>query len=107
MLFNGKQKDNSHFLYNLAKDDNKVLITHLRDKIAEFMEWYGQFKNRTPIKTFDLYSHDFACSKNCKIDLSTKFNLIGMLYTDDEVTKILEEEAERFQIPLELNKRKT
>jgi hypothetical protein len=104
LSFNGKSRNNSLYTYNLQKETQEQLDAKLREKIVDFFGFYAQFVNKAPIKNFEIYTSDFLCLNNCKMDrVSTKVSLIGMLYPLAVVRKILDEEAQKFGILIEVN----
>jgi hypothetical protein len=104
LSFNGKSRNNSLYTYNLQKENQEQLDGKLREKIVDFFSFYSQFVNKAPIKNFEIYTSDFLCLNNCKMDrISTKVSLIGMLYPLVVVRKILDEEAQKFGISIEIN----
>ncbi len=102
VLFNGKQMDTSQFLFNVKRDSNDALKSKLRQKISEFFKWYSEFQNKSLIKSFEVYSQDFVCKNGCKLDLTTKFSLIGLIFDHDDVVDMITEEAEKYKIPIDL-----
>lgn len=103
LSFNGKARNTSLFTYNTQKESDQDLLRKLREKVVDFMGWYSEFNNKTPIKAFEIYSGDFICSTGCKIDMiTTKVSVVGVLYTPAQVRQILEEEATKFGIEVEL-----
>ena len=104
LSFNGKSRNNSLYTYNLQKETQQQLDAKLREKIVDFFGFYSQFVNKAPIKNFEIYTSDFLCLNNCKMDrVSTKVSLVGMLYPLAVVRKILDEEAQKFGISIEVN----
>jgi hypothetical protein len=104
LAFNGKSRSTSLYTYNLQKETHDQLLAKLRDKVVDFFSFYSEFNNKSPIKTFEAYSADFLCVNNCKIDMiSTKVSVVGVIYTADEVRKILLEEANKFGLKIEVN----
>jgi hypothetical protein len=104
LSFNGKSRNNSLYTYNLQKENQEQLDAKLREKIVDFFGFYSQFVNKAPIKNFEIYTSDFLCLNNCKMDrVSTKVSLIGMLYPLAVVRKILDEEAQKMGISIEVN----
>lgn len=102
LAFNGKSRNTSLFTYNLQKEGQDQLLVKLRDKVVDFFSFYSEFKNRTPIKTFEAYSADFQCASGCKIDMmSTKVSVIGVVFKQADVKKILLEEGKKFGIEIE------
>lgn len=104
LSFNGKSRNNGLFTYNLQKESAEDIHKKLKDKIFEFFAWYNEFQNKPPIKSMEIFSGDFQCTNNCKIDLiNTKVNLIGVLFTFKEVKKLMDDEAKKFGIEIELS----
>lgn len=104
LAFNGKSRNNSLFTYNLQKESHEQLLTKLREKIVDWMSFYSEFVNKDPIKTFEAFSADFVCINNCKIDLvNTKVSVINLMYSPQEVKKLLKEEGQKFGIDVEVN----
>lgn len=102
LSFNGKQRNTSLFTYNLQKETQEQLDQKLREKIVDWMSFYSEFANKTPIKHFEVYSADFVCTNNCKIDImNTKVSVIGILYPMIEVKNMLHSEGQKFGIPVE------
>lgn len=104
LSFNSKSRNTSLYTYNLQKETQEQLLLKLREKIIDFFSFYSEFKNKTPIKTFECYSGDFLCTNNCKIDmLNTKVSVVGVIYSVAEVKALLQEEGKKFGIDIEVN----
>jgi hypothetical protein len=68
------------------------------------MKYYAQFVHKKPITKITALSSDFECSNRCKIDfINTKVSVIGLLISQEEVTLIANEEAERFKVEINLS----
>ena len=103
LAFNGKSRNNSLFTYNLQKETHEQLLAKLREKIVDWMSFYSEFTNKTPIKTFEAYSADFICTNNCKIDmLNTKVSVVNLVYSVQEVKGMLKEEGQKYNIEIEV-----
>lgn len=104
LAFNGKARNTSLFTYNLQKETHEQLLAKLREKIVDFFEFYDKFENKTPIKTFEVYSSDFQCTSGnkCKIDINTKVSVIPLLYSPSEAKVLLKEEAKKFNIEIDI-----
>ncbi len=103
LAFNGKSRNNSLFTYNLQKETHEQLLAKLREKIVDWMSFYSEFANKTPIKTFEAYSGDFVCTNNCKIDmLNTKVSVVNLIYPAQEVKALLKEEGQKYGIEIEV-----
>jgi predicted RNA-binding protein with PIN domain len=103
LAFNGKSRDTSLFTYNLQKETHEQLLAKFREKVVDFLSFYSEFANKSPIKVFEAYSSDFQCKDGCKIDMSTKVSVVNLLFSPKEVKTILKEEAQKFQIIIDLN----
>lgn len=103
LAFNGKSRNNSLFTYNLQKETHEQLLAKLREKIVDWMSFYSEFNNKSPIKTFEAFSGDFVCTNNCKIDmLNTKVSVVNLIYTAAEVKALLKEEGQKYGIDIEV-----
>jgi hypothetical protein len=104
LAFNGKSRNTSLFTYNLQKETHEQLLAKLREKIVDWMSFYSEFANKTPIKTFEAFSADFLCTNNCKIDIvNTKVSVINLIYSAQEVKTMLKQEADKYGINVEVN----
>ena len=103
LAFNGKSKETSLFLYNISKDKPDDVKKNVAEKFDDFFKWYASFKNADPIKNIELYSNDFTCSNNCKILLTTKITVVGLLITQKDVHEIANEVAIKYNLQLQLN----
>jgi hypothetical protein len=103
LTFNGKSRNTSIFTYNLQKDTQEQLDAKLREKIVDFLSFYSELMNKTPIKHFEVYSADFVCTNSCKLDLNTtKVSVIGVIYPSSLAKKIIEEEGKKFGIDIDV-----
>lgn len=103
LAFNNKSRNTSLFTYNLQKETHEQLLAKLREKIVDWMSFYSEFNNKTPIKTFECYSGDFICTNNCKIDmLNTKVSVVNLIYSAQEVKSMLKEEGQKFGVEIEV-----
>lgn len=102
LSFNGKSRNTSLFTYNLQKETQEQLDAKLREKIVDFFSFYSEFANKTPIKVFEAYSADFVCTNNCKLDImNTKVSVVGIMYPQQKVRAMLNEEGKKFGIEIE------
>lgn len=103
LAFNNKSRNTSLYTYNLQKETHEQLLAKLREKIVDWMSFYSEFVNKTPIKTFEAYSGDFVCTNNCKIDmLNTKVSVVNIIYSAAEVKAMLKEEGQKFGVEIEV-----
>lgn len=104
LTFDGKSKSTSLFYYNLKEETQVSLNKKLREKIAEYFEYYNNFQNKTRIKEVYIFSSDFKCANSCAISLEQKFSVINLVIPSDDFFDILEEEADKYDIDIDLNK---
>lgn len=102
IYINGKKMDAGHFLFNTGKDTPDELLSNFSDKLEEFFQWYGNFQNKEPIKTVDIVSSDFTCEKKCRIDLTFKGSVIGILIPQGFLAKRLKELSQDYDIRLDV-----
>lgn len=98
LAINGKQMDTGRFLYNLAEDGTDVLLQRLQEKIDQFFKWYMTFQNRHPITEIQLTTTTGVCAKGCKIPAGNKYSVIGVVYKEKEIKKILEDLGKKYSI---------
>lgn len=103
LAFNGKSRSTSLFTYNLQKETQEQLLEKLREKIVDFLSFYSEFNNKVPIKNFEAYSADFICSSGCKVDMNSKFSVIGLVYTISEIKSVLTDEGKKFGIEIQVS----
>jgi hypothetical protein len=105
LAFNHKSRNTSLFTYNINKESIEEIKLKLKEKIVDYISWYSEFKNKATIKEFEIYSGDFQCIRNCKIDMiQTKVSVIGSLFDKDEVYEMLESECKKFKVEIKLVK---
>jgi hypothetical protein len=103
--FNGKSRNTSLFTYNLAKDSPNDLDKKMRERIADFMDWYNEFQNKAVLEKFEALSSDFQCTNNCKIDyVHTKISVVGLMFKFDQVKQMIEEEAQKRNLETKIKK---
>ncbi len=99
LAFNGKARNTSLFTYNLQKETQEQLLLKLREKVEDFMKFYGDFANKEVIKKVEVYSGDFQCVNDCKIDLlATKVSVVNLIFAPADVRQILSEESKKYGI---------
>lgn len=104
MTFDGKAKSTTQFYYNIKEETSITLNKKLRSIIADYFEYYSQFQNKTIIKEIFAFSSDFKCAQGCAMSLEKKFNILGLVIEKEDFLSILEEEAENYDISLDMNK---
>lgn len=105
LSFNGKSRNTSIYTYNLQKETQEQLNAKLREKIVDFFTFYSGLVHKDPIKNFEAYSTDFACTNKCKIDkMNTKVTVVGVIYPIMTVQLILQEEAGHFGLEIKISK---
>jgi uncharacterized protein with ParB-like and HNH nuclease domain len=103
LAFNGKSRSTSLFTYNLQKESHEQLLAKLKERMVDFLSFYSEFNNKTPIKTFEAFSSDFQCTSGCKNDPNSKFSVIGLVFTNDEAKNLLEQEGKNFGVEIKLS----
>lgn len=88
--------------YNLAQDKDTDLLNKLEEVIEDYFLYYSKFQNKDPIKYIEAYSIDFKCFHKCVITLTNKVNVIGVLFSLNEIQDVIKKCAAKYQIPLEL-----
>ncbi|MAX65504.1 MAG: hypothetical protein QF441_04110 [Bacteriovoracaceae bacterium] len=102
LLFNGKAKSTSQFFYNLSQDKDEELLQKIEDVVKDYFIYYSGFQNKDPIENIDAYSIDFKCENKCVININHKVNVIGLLFSQDELNEIVERLAKKYNIPIDL-----
>lgn len=103
--FNGKSRNTSLFTYNLAKDKPSDLDKKMRERIADFMDWYSEFQNKEVLEKFEALSSDFQCTNSCKIDyVHTKISVVGLMFKFDQIKQMIEEEAQKRNLETKIKK---
>lgn len=104
MTFDGKSKSTSQFYYNLKEETQLSLNKKLREKVAEYFEYYSNFQNKSVIKEIYIFSSDFKCANSCAISLEQKFSVVNLVIKAQDFLDIIEEEAKKYDIEIDLNK---
>ena len=104
MTFDGKSKSTSQFYYNLKEETQLSLNKKLREKVAEYFEYYSNFQNKSVIKEIYISSSDFKCANSCAISLEQKFSVVNLVIKAQDFLDIIEEEAKKYDIEIDLNK---
>jgi len=104
MTFDGKAKSTTQFYYNLNEETQITLNKKLRATINDYLAYYNNFQNKSTIKEVFAFSSDFRCANGCAISLEKKFSIINLVIPKDDFFEILEEESEKFEIELNLDK---
>ena len=101
ILFNGKQMTSGQFIFNLEDQRIDQIQSLIKEKLKEYFEWYGNLKNKTPIKSIDLLSEDFKC-ESCSSDANLgKLSIIDILMTENMLRKIIDEYSSTYEVPLD------
>lgn len=102
VTFDGKSKSTSQFYYNLKQDTDEEILTKAREVITDYFTWYATFQNKDPIRNVEMTSCDFKCSTGCKLNISHRLNIIGLIFTAEEVKNLIQEEASKQNLQLDL-----
>ena len=106
VVLNHKQMDRGRFLYNLDRQSQHEVNEEFKKKVVDFFRWYSNFKNQDPIEHIEIYSNDFYCTNGCPIGPNDKFSLIGELINYSVVVEVITEIAKKYEIGVELPKKK-
>lgn len=101
LTINGIQMDSGRFLYNLGTQTKKEIANELKAKLEIFFKWYASFKNREPINKLDISSSDFYCEDGCSLGIGKRFNVIGILVSEDSIKQILNELGDKYNISID------
>jgi len=102
--FNGKHRDNSLFTFNFTKETPLKMEKNLIQKIDEFLSWYSHFNNKNKITVFEAVSSDFVCDNKCQIDGNTKISVIGPIFSNETIVKIINPLCEKYKIECDITK---
>lgn len=103
IAINGKQMDAGRFLFNLESDDKiKQLKPALKTKVQEFFKWYSGFQNRDPVTIIAIDTSDMQCEEGCVISAKNRFSIIDVLISKAELLEVLEVEAKKYNIEIQL-----
>lgn len=102
LTFNHKAKATSQFFYNLNEDSDADILNKLELVVKDYFTYYSNFQNKDPIKTVEAVSIDFKCQKKCVLSVNNRVNVIGLIFSKEEVHTIMKKLAPRYQIPLDL-----
>ncbi len=103
IAINGKQMDAGRFLFNLETDDKaKQFKPALKSKVQEFFKWYSNFQNKEPVNIVAIDTSDMVCEEGCVITAKSKFSIIDVLLTKSELLELLDQEANRWGIEIQI-----
>ena len=100
--FNGKSKSTSQMFYNLSQDKDEEILQKLEAVIKDYFVYYSGFQNKDVIQFIDCYSIDFKCSNKCVISVNNKVNVIGLIFSQNELKEIADRLAKKYDIPIDL-----
>ena len=100
-LVNGKQQDSSRILYNIDKDP-EIFHDDFYKALENFMKWYLNFKNRSPITKFSMYTNRFSCDSGCSFSGNTRFSVVNILISSDDIIKFINMAGKKYGIEVNL-----
>ncbi|MBD65778.1 MAG: hypothetical protein CME62_11260 [Halobacteriovoraceae bacterium] len=100
--FNGKAKATSQMFYNLKEDTEEELLAKLDHVIKDYFEYYQGFQNKDPIRNVEATSIDFKCSNGCTLSVNNRVNIIGLIFSRNELVASLKKFAPQYGLQLEL-----
>lgn len=101
LTFDGKAKNNSQFYYNLNQETIDDVFKKFSEVVEDYLKWYKTFNNRPPIKEVQAISSDFICSNGCKLNISHKLTVEGVLLDKIHLQKIVTELAAKHEIEVD------
>jgi hypothetical protein len=104
LTFDGKAKSTTQFYYNLKEETPINLNKKLRNVVRDYFQYYSEFQNKNTIKEVYAFSSDFRCANGCAMSLEKKFNILDLVIDKDDFFNILDEEAEVYELEINLNK---
>ncbi len=103
IAINGKQMDAGRFLFNFeTQEKSNQFKPALKAKVEEFFKWYSNFQNKEPVNFVAIDTSDMVCEEGCVISANSKFSIIDILLTKDELRQVLDQEAKRWGIEIKL-----
>lgn len=103
IAINGKQMDAGRFLFNLENEEkSKQFKPALKIKVQEFFKWYSSFQNKEPINLVAIDTSDMMCEHGCVITAKSKFSIIDILLSKNELLELLDQEANRWGIEIKI-----
>lgn len=104
VAFNQKSRNTSQFFYDLKRDRTQDIDEKFRKVVKDYFSWYASFQNKSAIKTVELTTMDFVCSRGCKMNQSCRMSAIDLIILYENVKKIVEEEGNHYKIPIALER---
>ncbi len=101
-IMNGKHQDTSQLLFSLENDNDKKIPGDFKNKIAEFMKWYSQFKNRSPIASIQVFTNNYYCKNKCAFSANLKFSIVDILIPAKEIVQIIKDTGKEYGIEVTL-----
>lgn len=101
LSFNKKSRTTSQLFYNLKTEKEAELLNKFRTVVRDYFQFYSGFQNKDPIKEVTTYSSDFVCSTGCRLSHNQQISVLGLLINKTELLQMLNEEASKFNIPID------
>lgn len=101
LLFDGKKKESSAFLFNLKSDTEEDINNHLLRCLNDYFKWYGSFNHKNPISMVEAISGDFKCVDGCPSDPNFKPSVVGIIINPKIFEEYVKDSAASFGIELD------
>lgn len=102
LVINGKKMDSGRFLFNFDDMTKDEILQNFIEKLESFFKWYSNFTNKDPIALVELYTNDVSCMDSCKIPIGHYVSVIDLLIDKKTLTGLLEEQAEKYKLSIEI-----
>lgn len=102
--FNGKSKSTSQFYYNMAQDRDKELLEKIDEVVKDYFVYYSGFQNKETIKKVEATSIDFVCSNKCVLNVNHRVDVIGLLFSKEEIRSALTKMGQKYGVDVQLEK---
>ena len=99
IFFDGKKKASGVFIFNIKEQRADQIYQVIKEKLEEYFIWYGEFKNKEPLKKIDLFSSDFLCEKGCT--LNNNLSVVGILISENKFKSLVHKLAKDYDVFLD------
>ena len=101
LLFDGKKKESSAFIFNLKVDLEEEVNANLLRCLNDYFKWYGSFNNKEVIKKVEAISSDFRCTDGCSLDANFKPSVVGILFSEKIFESYVKDSADSNDVELD------
>lgn len=90
-IINGRHQETSQLLFSIDDFNKEKFAKEFKVKIAEFMVWYSQFKNREELSSIQVFTNNYRCKNGCAFSANLKFSVVEVLLSANEIVEIVKE----------------